>query len=68
MMIPLFSSTYAYTLIFYCTKAHANTDAPSRLPLPVEPATIGTLPEHVLITEYLNNSPILQKLSVYEQE
>ena len=68
MIIPLFLSTYEYTSSICCTKAHVYTDTLSMLPLPVEPATIGTLPEHVLLTEYLNNSPILQKLSVYEQE
>ena len=56
----LFLSTYEYTLIFHGTKAHANTDALIRLPLPVEPA-IETLPELVLLTEHLNDSPVTAK-------
>ena len=57
----LFLSMYEYALIFHGTKAHANTDALSRLPLPVEPETIETLPELVLLTEHLNNSPVTAK-------
>ena len=57
----LFLSTYEYTLIFRGTKAHANADALSRLPLPVELATIETLPELVLLTEHLNDSPVTAK-------
>ena len=57
----LFLSMYEYTLIFRGTKAHANADALSRLPLPVEPATIETLPELVLLTEHLNDSPVTAK-------
>ena len=48
-------------MIFHGTKAHANADALSRLPLPVEPATIETLPELVLLTEHLNDSPVTAK-------
>ena len=43
-------STYEYTLVFQDTKAHANTDALSRLPL--HP------PELVLLTEHLKDSPV----------
>ena len=57
----LFLSMYEYILIFRGTKAHANADALSRLPLPVEPATIETLPELVLLTEHLNDSPVTAK-------
>ena len=57
----LFLSTYEYTLIFCGTKAHANADVLSRLPLPVEPATIETLPELVLLTEHLNDSLVTAK-------
>ena len=52
---------YEYTLIFCGTKAHVNADALSRLPLPVELATIETLPELVLLTEHLNDSPVTAK-------
>ena len=57
----LFLSMYEYTLIFRGTKAHANADALTRLPLSVEPATIETLPELVLLTEHLNDSPVTAK-------
>ena len=57
----LFLSVYKYTLIFHGTKAHANADALSRLPLPVESATIETLPELVLLTEHLKDSPVMTK-------
>ena len=57
----LFLSTYEDTLILRGTKAHANADALSRLPLPVEPATTETLPELVLLTERLNGSPVTAK-------
>lgn len=53
-----FLSSYEYTLVFHNTKAHANADALSRLPLQVEPATTHTLPELILFAEYLDNSPV----------
>ena len=57
----LFLSMYEYALIFRGTKAHANADALSRLPLSMEPATIETIPELVLLTEHLNDSPVTVK-------
>ena len=49
---------FEYTLKFRWTTAHANADALSRLPLPVEPAVSHTPPELVLLTDYLSNSPV----------
>ena len=54
----LYLSMFEYTLKFRRTTAHANADALSRLPLPVEPAVAVTPPELVLLTEHLSNSPI----------
>lgn len=46
---------FEYKLKFHRTSAHANVDALSRLPLPVEPAIVHEL---VLLTENMSNSPI----------
>ena len=54
----LFLAGYEYTLTFRNTKAHANADALSRLPLPVEPAQTETPPELVLLAEHLADSPV----------
>ena len=54
----LFLSGYEYSLQFRCTSAHANADALSRLPLPVEPATTEPPPELVLLAEHLADSPV----------
>ena len=54
----LFLSSYEYTLVFRDTKAHANADALSRLPLQVEPSTTHTPPELVLLAEHLDDSPV----------
>ena len=54
----LFLSGYEYTLMFRNTNAHANADALSRLPLPVEPAQTETPPELVLLAEHLADSPV----------
>ena len=47
-----------YTLILRNTTAHANADALSRLPLPVEPAVVKKPPEFVLLADHLANSPV----------
>ena len=57
-LVSLSLSMFEYTLKFRRTTAHANADALSRLPLPVEPAVAVTPPELVLLTEHLSNSPI----------
>lgn len=49
---------FEYTLKFRNTTAHANADALSRLPLPVEPASVKTPPELVLLTEHMAESPV----------
>ena len=54
----IYLSMFEYTLKFRRTTAHANADALSRLPLPVEPAVSRTPPELVLLTEHLSNSPV----------
>ena len=54
----LYLSMFEYTLKFCRTAAHSNADALSCLPLPVEPAIVQTLPELVLFTEHLENSPV----------
>ncbi len=54
----LFLSSYEYTLMFRNTAAHANADALSRLPLPVEPAKTEAPPELVLLAEHLADSPV----------
>ena len=54
----LLLSTYEYTLRFRNTRAHANADALSRLPLPIVPEQVPTPPELVLLTERLADSPV----------
>ena len=56
--VPLYLSMFEYTLKFRGTKEHANADALSRLPLPVEPASVETPPELVLLTDHLSESPV----------
>ncbi len=56
----LFLSGYEYSLVFRNTSAHANADALSRLPLPVEPATTDTPPEIVLLADHLKDSPVTE--------
>jgi transposase InsO family protein len=51
----LFLSNYEYQLVFRNTKAHANADALSRLPLPTEPAKKAEEPE---LAEHLADSPV----------
>ena len=45
-------------IVLEYTTAHANTDALSRLPLQVEPATAQTPPELVLLADHLPESPV----------
>ena len=54
----LYMSMFEYTLKFRNTTAHANADALSRLPLPVEPAISQLPPELVLLADHLSNSPV----------
>ena len=54
----LYMATFEYTLKFRNTTAHANADALSRLPLPVEPAVSQLPPELVLLADHLSNSPV----------
>ena len=54
----LFLGAYEYQLTFRDTKAHANADALSRLPLPIEPATTEVPPELVLLARHLRDSPV----------
>ena len=56
----LFLSGYEYSLVFRDTRAHANADALSRLPLPVEPAITETPPEIVLLMDHLKDSPVTE--------
>ena len=49
---------YEYTIAFRPTKAHGNADAMSRLPLPVQPATVPQPPEMILLMERLEKSPV----------
>ena len=44
--------------MFRNTTAHANADALSRLPLPVQPAKTDLEPELVLIAEHLADAPV----------
>ena len=54
----IYLSMFEYQLKFRRTTAHANADALSRLPLPVEIAVPTTAPELVLLSEHLSNSPV----------
>ena len=54
----LFLSSYEYQLVFRNTKARANADALSRLPLPEEPLKTVEEPELVLLAEHLAESPV----------
>ena len=54
----IYLSMFEYTSKFHWTTAHSNADVLSRLPLPVEPAESPTLPELMLLTEHLTNSPV----------
>ena len=54
----LFLSGYEYTLMFRNTTAHANADALSRLPLPVQPSKNELEPELVLLADHLSDSPV----------
>ena len=49
---------FKYRLKFRNTTAHANADALSRLPLPVEPSVKQPPPEIVLLVDHLENSPV----------
>ena len=51
-------ATYEYTLRFKPTKAHANADALSRLPLSGSPISVPTPAETILLLEAINESPI----------
>ena len=50
---------YEYTLVFRDTKAHANADALSWLP--VKPVTTKTPTELVLLADHLKDSPVTEK-------
>ena len=54
----LYLSMFEYKLKFRSTSDHANADALSRLPLPVEPVLKEPPPEIVLLVDQLENSPI----------
>ena len=47
---------------FRNTTAHANADALSRLPLPVEPAISQLPPELVLLADHLSNLPVTDQI------
>ena len=49
---------FEYKLRFQNTTTHANTNALSHLPLPVEPSVKRPPPEVVLLVDHLDNSPI----------
>jgi hypothetical protein len=49
---------FEYKLKFRNMTTHANTDALSCLPLPVEPPVKKPLPEIVLLVDHLDNSPV----------
>ena len=54
----LYLAKFEYTLSFRNSAAHANADALSWLPLPVEPALVKQPPELVLLADHLENSPV----------
>ena len=54
----LYLSMFDYTLAFRNTKAHANADALSRLPLAVKPGEHFEPAELVLLTTHLETSPV----------
>lgn len=54
----LYLSMFEYKLKFRNTSAHANADALSRLPLPVEPVVKQLPPEIILLVDHLDNSPV----------
>ena len=54
----LYLSLFEYTLKLRNTTAHANDDALSRLPLPMEPAILQLPPELVSLVDHLANSPV----------
>ena len=49
---------FEYKLRFQNTTTHANLNALSHLPLPVEPSVKRLPPEVVLLVDHLDNSPI----------
>ena len=57
----LYLSQFEYRLTFRRTTAHANADALSRLPLPVQPEIEQPPPEMVLLCQHLDDSPITAK-------
>ena len=57
----LYLSQFEYRFTFRRTTAHANADALSRLPLPVQPEIQQPPPEMVLLCQHLNDSPIIAK-------
>ncbi len=54
----LYLSMFEYKLKFRSTSAHANADALSHLPLPVEPVVKQPSLEIVLLVDHLDNSPV----------
>ena len=54
----LYLSTFEYKLKFRNMTAHANANALSCLPLPVQPPAKQPLPEIVLLVDHLDNSPV----------
>jgi len=59
-MLIVLDSQFEYSLKFRGTKEHANANALSRLPLP-EVKREHVLPELVLLTEHLDDSPVTSK-------
>ena len=57
----LYLSQFKYRLTFRRTTAHANADALSRLPLPVQLEIQQPPPEVVLLCQHLDDSPITSK-------